>query len=60
MKLKTICFDIDNVICKTNATKDYSKSIKICNKLVNIDQFRYSVIDLLAINIGKAKDKAKK
>tara|TARA_B100001057_G_C22781182_1_gene923697 strand:+ start:111 stop:1574 length:1464 start_codon:yes stop_codon:yes gene_type:complete len=35
--------------------KDYSKSIKICNKLVNIDQFRYSVIDLLASNFKKQK-----
>jgi capsule biosynthesis phosphatase len=29
MKLKTICFDIDNVICKTNSTRDYSKSTPI-------------------------------
>ena len=29
MKFKTICFDIDNVICKTNLTKDYSKSVPI-------------------------------
>ena len=29
MKLKTICFDIDNVICTTNAERDYSKSIPI-------------------------------
>ena len=35
--------------------KDYSKSIKICNKLINIDQFRYSVIDLLASNFKKQK-----
>ena len=41
MKLKTICFDIDNVICKTNATRDYSKSvpikknIKVINKAYN-------------------------
>ena len=26
MKLKTICFDIDNVICRTNAKNEYSKS----------------------------------
>ncbi|EDZ60958.1 conserved hypothetical protein [Candidatus Pelagibacter sp. HTCC7211] len=38
MKLKTICFDIDNIICKTNNKNDYSKSspikknIKIINK----------------------------
>ena len=29
MKLKTICFDIDNVICITNAERDYLKSIPI-------------------------------
>ena len=29
MKLKTICFDIDNVICKTNTKRDYSKSIPL-------------------------------
>ena len=36
MKLKTICFDIDNVICKTNSTRDYSKStpIKKISKLL--------------------------
>ena len=37
MKLNTICFDIDNVICKTDRLRDYSKSvpkknIKIINK----------------------------
>lgn len=38
MKFKTICFDIDNVICKTNHQNDYSKSkpikknIKVINK----------------------------
>ena len=40
MKKKVICFDIDNVICKT-IKKDYSKSkpkkniIKLINKLYN-------------------------
>ena len=29
MKLKTICFDIDNVICKTLSSRDYSKSVPI-------------------------------
>ena len=29
MKLKTICFDIDNIICKTNNSKIYSKSLPI-------------------------------
>ena len=41
MKLKTICFDIDNVICKTNHMNDYSKSepikknIKVINEAYN-------------------------
>ena len=38
MKLKTICFDNDNVICKTNATKDYSKSIPIKKNIKVINQ----------------------
>jgi len=29
MKLKTICFDIDNVICITGDKRNYSKSIPI-------------------------------
>ena len=39
MKFKTICFDIDNVICKTNFEKNYIKSkpikknIKVINRL---------------------------
>ena len=41
MKLKIICFDIDNVICQTNAKKEYSKSkpikknIKVINEIYN-------------------------
>lgn len=39
MKIKTICFDIDNVICKTDKKKNYSKSkpikknISVINRL---------------------------
>lgn len=29
MKFKTICFDVDDVICKTNSKRNYSKSIPI-------------------------------
>ena len=38
MKFKTICFDVDNVICTTNSKRNYSKStpikdnIKVINK----------------------------
>jgi len=41
MKYKTICFDIDNVLCNTNNKKDYFKSkpikknIQIVNKAYN-------------------------
>jgi|TARA_B110000971_G_scaffold203189_1_gene223543 capsule biosynthesis phosphatase len=41
MKLKKICFDIDNVLCRTNAKKEYSKSkpikknIKLVNEIFN-------------------------
>jgi capsule biosynthesis phosphatase len=37
MKIRTICFDIDNVICRTGEKKDYSKSkpIKKNIKLIN-------------------------
>ena len=34
MKLKTICFDIDNVVCRTTNDKDYSKSVPIKKILV--------------------------
>lgn len=29
MKIKTICFDIDNVICQTSKKNDYTKSLPI-------------------------------
>jgi len=29
MKIKTICFDIDNIICKTSSERVYSKSVPI-------------------------------
>ena len=37
MKLKIICFDIDNVICRTNSKKNYLKSLPIKKniKLIN-------------------------
>ena len=38
MKLKTICFDIDNVICKTNNTRDYSKSVPIRRNIKVINE----------------------
>ena len=38
MKLKIICFDIDNVICKTNTTKNYSKSVPIKKNIKVINE----------------------
>ena len=41
-KIKIICFDIDNVICKTNSNHDYKKSkpkkkvIKFINELFSL------------------------
>jgi capsule biosynthesis phosphatase len=58
MKLKTICFDIDNVICKTNAKSEYSKStpikknIKIINKAFNCG---FNIILYTARYMGRSK-----
>ena len=38
MKLKTICFDIDNIICKTNNSRDYSKSLPIKKNIKIINE----------------------
>ena len=35
--------------------KNYSKSIEICKKLINLDNFKYSISDLLASNFKKQK-----
>ena len=35
--------------------KDYSKSINICEQLIKIDEFKYSIQDLLASNYKKKK-----
>ena len=56
MKLKTICFDIDNVICRTNFKKEYSKSkpikknIKLINEIYNEG---YNVILYTARYMGR-------
>ncbi len=66
MKLKTICFDIDNVICKTSNKNDYSKSspikknIKIINKAYSNG---FNIILYTARYMGRCKgniEKAKK
>jgi CMP-N,N'-diacetyllegionaminic acid synthase len=56
MKLKTICFDIDNVICRTNTKKEYLKSkpnlknISLINKIYNNG---YNVILYTARGMGR-------
>jgi len=35
--------------------QNYSKSIEICKKLINLDKFKYSISDLLASNFKKQK-----
>tara|TARA_B110000008_G_C16475749_1_gene366075 strand:- start:89 stop:445 length:357 start_codon:yes stop_codon:yes gene_type:complete len=63
MKLKTICFDIDNVICKTNNTRNYSKSvpikknIKVINKAYNSG---FNIILYTARYMGRCKGNLKK
>jgi capsule biosynthesis phosphatase len=57
MKLKIICFDIDNVVCRTNSKKDYSKSkpikknIELINKIYN--KKGYNVILYTARYMGR-------
>ena len=56
MKLQIICFDIDNVICRTNSKKNYSKSLPIKKniKLVNeIYKKGYTVILYTARYMGR-------
>ena len=38
MKFKTICFDIDNVICKTNIERNYFKSKPIKKNILVINK----------------------
>jgi capsule biosynthesis phosphatase len=58
MKLKKICFDIDNVICQTNTKKEYLKSkpirknIKLINEIFNKG---YYVILYTARGMGRYK-----
>ena len=35
--------------------QNYSKSIEICQKLMTLDKFKYSIIDLMASNFKKQK-----
>ena len=56
MKLKTICFDIDQVICRTNSKRNYSKSIPIKKniKLINeIYNKGYNIVLYTARYMGR-------
>ena len=56
MKKKIICFDIDNVICRTNSKNNYSKSkpIKKNIKLINeIHNKGYKIILYTARYMGR-------
>ena len=56
MKLKIICFDIDNVICRTNSKKNYLKSLPIKKniKLINkIYKKGYTVVLYTARYMGR-------
>jgi capsule biosynthesis phosphatase len=63
MKFKTICFDIDNVICRTDSKNDYSRSkpikknIDLVNELYNKG---YNVILYTARGMGKYNGNQKK
>lgn len=63
MKLKTICFDIDNVICKTDRLRDYSKSVPI-KKNIKIINKAYdkgcNIILYTARYMGRCKGNIKK
>ena len=58
MKLKTICFDIDNIICKTNSSGDYSKSVPIRKniKVINdVYESGFNIILYTARYMGRCK-----
>ena len=62
MKLKIICFDIDNVICKTNAKRDYSKSIPLKKNIEIINEAYkngYNIILYTARYMGRCKGNIK-
>tara|TARA_B110000858_G_C17561742_1_gene362781 strand:- start:70 stop:438 length:369 start_codon:yes stop_codon:yes gene_type:complete len=47
MKIKTICFDIDNVICKTNTKRNYSKSIPIKKNIKIINEAYHNGFNII-------------
>jgi capsule biosynthesis phosphatase len=47
MKLKNLCFDIDNVICKTNGARDYSKSTPIKKNIKAINEAYHNGFNII-------------
>ena len=63
MKLKTICFDIDNVICNTNSKGDYLKSTPIKKNIQIINEAYnkgFNIILYTARYMGRCKGNVKK
>ena len=59
---KTLCFDLDNVICKTNNKNEYKKSIpkkKAINKINQLSK-KYKIIIFTARGMGRFKGNLKK
>ena len=53
---KTICFDIDNVICKTDKKKNYKKSKPIINNIKTINllyEKGYNILIFTARYMGR-------
>ena len=56
MKLKIICFDIDNVICRTNSKKNYLKSLPIKKNIKMINEIYkkgYTIVLYTARYMGR-------
>ena len=63
MRLKTICFDIDNIICKTNFKKNYLKSVPLKENIKVINELYdsgFNIILYTARYMGRCKGNLKK
>lgn len=63
MKLRKICFDIDNVICRTNSKNEYLKSkpsLRNINLINQVYDNGYSVILYTARGMGRYDGNLKK
>ena len=63
IKLKTICFDIDNVICRTDIKRDYSKSKPIKKNIETINKLyekEFNIILFTARYMGRCNGDIKK